>query len=100
MCNMYVYPFLFISSSNRQAVADEMPQWNTITPVQTSDPLTYQAYAGALASFVQTGDPNGHKVTNETVVGVPGVEEGKQFLVTAGGLQQNGIAMLGDRCKF
>lgn len=68
--------------------------------MQKSDPLTYQGYAGAMASFVQTGDPNAHKVTNASVVGVPDVEKGKQFLVTAEGLKQGGIRQLEERCKF
>ncbi|OAL56717.1 alpha/beta-hydrolase [Pyrenochaeta sp. DS3sAY3a] len=80
--------------------ASDVQYWNTITPVQTSDPLTYQGYAGAMASFVQTGDPNKHKVTNASIPGVPGVETGKQFLVTAGGLKQGGIAALEERCEF
>lgn len=53
-----------------------------------------------MASFIQTGDPNAHKVTNITVPGVPDVEEGKQFLVTSTGLRQGGISMLEDRCKY
>jgi hypothetical protein len=53
-----------------------------------------------MASFIQTGDPNAHKVTNATIPNVPNVEEGKQFLVTAGGLRQGVISMLEDRCKF
>lgn len=76
------------------------PQWNQINAVQKTDPLTYQGYAGAMASFVQTGDPNAHKVTNASVPGVPNVEKGKQLLVTADGLRQGGIRQLEDRCAF
>jgi hypothetical protein len=68
--------------------------------VQKSDPLTYQGYAGAMASFVQTGDANAHKVTNASVPGVPDVEKGKQFLVTAEGLRQGGIKQLEKRCAL
>ena len=53
-----------------------------------------------MASFIQTGDPNAHKVTNATVAGVPDVEEGKQFLVTSSGLRQGVISMLEDICKY
>ncbi|KAF2131920.1 alpha/beta-hydrolase [Dothidotthia symphoricarpi CBS 119687] len=80
--------------------ASDTIYWNQINAVQTSDPLTYQGYAGAMASFVQTGDPNAHKVTNSSIVGVPAVAEGKQFLVTAGGLRQGSISMLEQRCGF
>ena len=53
-----------------------------------------------MASFVQTGDPNAHKVTNASVAGVPGVETGKQFLGTAMGVRQGGIEALEKRCAF
>lgn len=53
-----------------------------------------------MASFVQTGDPNAHKVTNASVAAVPDVETGRQFLVTAGGLRQGSIKQLEERCAF
>jgi len=53
-----------------------------------------------MGSFIQTGDPNAHKVTNSSIPGVPDVEEGKQFLVTASGLRQGGITLLEERCKY
>ncbi|KAI4950896.1 hypothetical protein J4E86_007404 [Alternaria arbusti] len=80
--------------------ASDVQYWNTIGSIQQTDALTYQGYAGALGSFIQTGDPNAHKVTNSSIPGVPGVEEGKQFLVTASGLRQGGIALLEERCKY
>jgi carboxylesterase type B len=80
--------------------ASDVQYWNTIGAIQRTDALTYQGYAGAMGSFVQTGDPNAHKVTNATVVGVPDVEEGRQFLVTSGGVRQGEIGMLEERCAF
>lgn len=80
--------------------ASDVQYWNTVGSIQKTDPLTYQAYAGALASFVQTGDPNAHKVTNASIPAVPGIEEGKQFLVTAQGLKQGPIDKLEKRCAF
>jgi hypothetical protein len=74
--------------------------WNTVGDIQKTDRVTYQGYAGALGSFVQTGDPNAHKVTNSRVVGLPGVKSGMQFLVTSGGLKQGETGMLQERCKF
>lgn len=53
-----------------------------------------------MASFVQTGDPNKHKLTNASVPGVPDVEKGEQFLVTAEGLRQGPIQQLEERCAF
>ncbi|KAF2625868.1 alpha/beta-hydrolase [Macroventuria anomochaeta] len=80
--------------------ASDTIYWNQVNAIQKSDPLTYQGYAGAMASFVQTGDPNAHKVTNASVPGVPDVEKGKQFLVTAEGLKQGPIKQLEERCAF
>ncbi|KAH6620280.1 Alpha/Beta hydrolase protein [Boeremia exigua] len=79
--------------------ASDTIYWNQLNPVQTSDPLTYTAYAGAMASFIQTGDPNAHKVTGSDVAGVPGVGEG-QFVVSSTGVRQGGISMLRERCGF
>lgn len=78
----------------------KVSQWNQVNPVQKSDPLTYHGYTGALASFVQTGDPNAHKLTNASVPGVPRVNTGKEFLVTAQGLKQGPISQFEERCAF
>ena len=75
-------------------------QWNQVNAVQKSDALTYEGYAGAMASFVQTGDPNAHNVTNASIIGVPRVAEGKQFVVTAEGVRAGGVDMVGRRCGF
>jgi carboxylesterase type B len=80
--------------------ASDVMYWNTVGDIQKTDRVTYQGYAGALGSFVQTGDPNAHKVTNSRVVGLPGVKSGMQFLVTSGGLKQGETGMLQERCKF
>ena len=68
--------------------------------MQTTDPLTYKGYAGAMASFIQTGDPNAHKLTNSSVPGVPGISFGQQFLVNAGGLANGPVTNLKRRCDF
>jgi hypothetical protein len=55
-----------------------------------------------MASFIQTGDPNAHKITNASVVDVPEVEDGKQFVVrnNAVRIDEGGIGMLEGRCEF
>jgi carboxylesterase type B len=80
--------------------ASDVQYWNTIGAIQQTDRRTYEAYAGAMASFVQTGDPNTHKVTEESVVGVPEIGSGEQFLVTAEGLKQGRVGLLEERCGF
>ncbi|KAF2741317.1 putative carboxylesterase [Polyplosphaeria fusca] len=82
--------------------ASDTVYWNTINPVQVSDPLTYEGYAGAMASFVQTGNPNAHKVTNASIPEVPLVNSGagEQFLVTSKGLGAGSVSQLNQRCYF
>lgn len=53
-----------------------------------------------MASFIQTGDPNAHKITNSSVASVPGLDEGKQFLVQSQGVDSQEIGQLEERCAF
>jgi hypothetical protein len=53
-----------------------------------------------MASFVQTGDPNAHKITNSSVSAVPSTKSGKQFVVRTGGVAEEGIGGLEKRCAF
>lgn len=80
--------------------ASDVTYWNTINSLQTTDPYTYTAFAGAMASFIQTGDPNAHKVTNASVSGVPNVQSETQFLITATGVRTGGMKALEERCEF
>lgn len=80
--------------------ASDTIYWNQVNAVQKSDPLTYTAYAGAMASFVQTGDPNAHKITNSSIVGVPPLNEGKQFVVRSGSITNGNVNRLEKRCAF
>jgi hypothetical protein len=65
-----------------------------------SQPLIYEGYVGALASFVQTDNPNAHKVTNSSVPGVPGIGTGEEFAVQADRFQDIPLKMLELRCAF
>ena len=49
--------------------------------------LIYEGYVSTLASFVQTGNLNAHKVTNSSVSGVREIGIGKEFVVRADGFQ-------------
>ncbi|KAI5198489.1 carboxylesterase [Aureobasidium subglaciale] len=80
--------------------ASDTIYWNQVNAVQKSDPLIYQGYAGAFASFFQTGDPNAHKLTNKTVAGVPEIESGEQFLVSQDGFSDVSITLLAQRCDY
>ena len=55
-----------------------------------------------MASFIQTGDPNAHKVTNASVAGVPRLNEVRQLVVSGAGprIAQGNVSMLEERCAF
>ncbi|KAL4968662.1 putative carboxylesterase [Aspergillus stella-maris] len=81
--------------------ASDTVYWNTINPIQTTDPLTYKGFAGAFASFFQTGDPNAHKLTSDDVVGVPEISEtGEEFVIGEGGFENVRLRELEERCEF
>lgn len=67
--------------------ASDTIYWNQVNVVQKSQPPIYESYAGALASFVQIGNPNAHKVANSSVPGVPEAGTGEKFGVRADGFQ-------------
>jgi hypothetical protein len=75
-------------------------QWNQINSIQQTDSFTYRGFAGAFASFFQTGNPNAHKLTNETVPGVPELQSEKQFLISQDGFSDVSIAQLSRRCDY
>ncbi|KAL2872632.1 putative carboxylesterase [Aspergillus lucknowensis] len=81
--------------------ASDTIYWNTVDPIQQSDPLIYEGYAGAMASFFQTGDPNAHKLTNKSVIGVPELKGmGEEFVVRKGGFGNVEVTFLKERCDF
>lgn len=80
--------------------ASDTIYWNQLNAVQQSDPLTYKAYAGAMASFVQTGDVNAHKITDRNVSGVPVLRDGDQFLIRSGEIGIGNVGQLRTRCEF
>ena len=53
--------------------------------MQKSDPLTYEGFTGAFASFMATGDPNAHKLTNASEPGVPDSWRTEEQFVIPGG---------------
>lgn len=75
--------------------------WNQVNQIQKTDPLIYDGYAGAFASFFQSGDPNLHKVTADPEPGVPELDQTKRkFVVQADGFQNLPITDLERRCDF
>ncbi|PYI30515.1 alpha/beta-hydrolase [Aspergillus indologenus CBS 114.80] len=75
--------------------------WNQVNAVQQSDPLIYDGYAGAFASFFQTGNPNAHKLTEAAQPGVPLLRAtGREFVVAADGFADVKLVELPSRCAF
>ena len=75
-------------------------QWNQVNPIQKSDPLIYEGFTGAFASFFQTGDPNAHKLTNKSEPGVPESRiSGEEFVIQANGFANVKTSMLAARCR-
>ncbi|KGO73825.1 Carboxylesterase, type B [Penicillium italicum] len=74
--------------------------WNRINAVQQTNPVVYEGYAGAFASFFQTGDPNAHKVTNASQLGVPELHTGEEFVVVDDGAENVKLVQLKTRCDF
>ena len=75
-------------------------QWDTISPVQQSEPLIYEGFTGAMASYIATADPNTHKLTPDNVPGVPSVETETEWVITSDGFEKVDIEMLRVRCAF
>ncbi|KAB8242523.1 alpha/beta-hydrolase [Aspergillus flavus] len=81
--------------------ASDTIYWNQVNSIQQTDELIYQGYAGAFASFFQTGDPNAHKLTNSSQPGVPMLQStGDEFVVTDTGFETAELVLLKERCDF
>ncbi|KUJ22560.1 carboxylesterase [Mollisia scopiformis] len=81
--------------------ASDTIYWNQVNAVQQTQPLIYDGFTGAFASFFQTGDPNAHKLTNASEPGVPeNWRTGEEFVILADGFQDLKVEMLGERCGF
>ncbi|KAE8383358.1 Alpha/Beta hydrolase protein [Aspergillus bertholletiae] len=81
--------------------ASDTIYWNRVNPIQQTDELIYKGYAGAFASFFQTGDPNAHKLTNASQPGVPALQStGDEFAVTDTGFVTAELVQLKERCDF
>ncbi|KAJ5234663.1 uncharacterized protein N7469_003831 [Penicillium citrinum] len=75
--------------------------WNRLNTLQKTNPVVYQGYAGAFASFFQTGDPNAHKLTNSSESGVPLLKKtGEEFVIVDDGFENIRIDQLKRRCNF
>ncbi|KAI1253232.1 hypothetical protein MGN70_005440 [Eutypa lata] len=63
-----------------------------------TDRLHYQGYAGAMASFFMTGDPNALKLTADDVAGVPPLGSGEEFVINTQGFTSAELTQFKERC--
>jgi len=76
-------------------------QWNQVSAIQKTQPLIYEGFTGAFASFFATGDPNAHKLTNASEPGVPeNLRTGEEFVIEADGFANMRVDQLNARCGF
>ncbi|KAI0400332.1 carboxylesterase [Xylaria palmicola] len=80
--------------------ASDVYWWNTVNAAQKADPLHYKGYAGALASFFMTGDPNTLKLTADDVPGLPELKTRRQWIVDGAGFATAELTPLRERCAF
>ncbi|KAF4550056.1 Carboxylesterase-like protein 19 [Elsinoe fawcettii] len=80
--------------------ASDTQYWNQVNNVQKTDPVTYQGFAGAFASWFATGDPNARKLTSAEHAEVPGLEMGAEWVISQGNFSTTSIARLEERCRF
>ncbi|KAL9086747.1 MAG: hypothetical protein Q9159_003966 [Coniocarpon cinnabarinum] len=74
--------------------------WNRVNTIQREDPLIYDGYAGAFASFFATGDPNAHKLTPADVSGVPTLQSQREFEIANDSFSDMHFSDLAKRCAF
>lgn len=97
---MGMEPLHVVPHSHRIEHADKK-KWNQVNPIQKAQPLIYDGFTGAFASFFQTGDPNALKLTNESEPGVPeSWRTGEEFVIETNGFKNVNVNMLDNRCGF
>jgi hypothetical protein len=76
-------------------------QWNQVNAIQKTQPLIYEGFTGAFASFFQTRDPNARKLTSASEPGVPeNWRTGEEFVIEASGFENVRVDQLNARCGF
>ncbi|KAI8632053.1 carboxylesterase [Xylariaceae sp. FL1651] len=80
--------------------ASDVYWWNTVNSAQQQDSLHYKGYAGAMASFFMTGDPNVLKLTAHDVSGLPALATGQEWVVDSAGFTTAKLDQLERRCAF
>ncbi|KAF2095022.1 carboxylesterase [Rhizodiscina lignyota] len=78
----------------------EQVYWNHWPTNNETEVERYLGIAGAFSSFLQTGDPNAHKLTNPSVPGVPPLSKDLLWTMDPNGFHQRPIKQLKERCKF
>ncbi|KAI0008524.1 carboxylesterase [Xylariaceae sp. FL0662B] len=77
--------------------ASDVYWWNTVNSAQEMDALHYEGYAGAMASFFMTGDPNALKIA-DGISGVPALSTGEEFVINSEGFTTIKLNQFTERC--
>ncbi|OKL64565.1 hypothetical protein UA08_00130 [Talaromyces atroroseus] len=73
--------------------------WDSYGTLQTEYPTIYEGFAGAYASFIQTGDPNKNKLTNSSEAGVPEINTGDEWIIALDGFTVTKLEQLKTRFR-
>ncbi|KAI1082882.1 carboxylesterase [Whalleya microplaca] len=80
--------------------ASDVYWWNSVNSAQETDTLHYEGYAGAMASFFMTSDPNAEKLTTDEISGVPTLSTSEEFVVNSVGFTTAKLNQFQERCGF
>jgi hypothetical protein len=71
-----------------------------VNSLEKSGPFVYEGFTGAFASFLDTGDPNAHKLTKSSVPGLPDLGTGEEFVIGFDVFSNVKLGGLREKCSF
>ncbi|KAI1325280.1 carboxylesterase [Xylariaceae sp. FL0255] len=80
--------------------ASDVYWWDTVNSAQQTDPLHYGGYAGAIASFFMTGNPNSLKLTANNISGLPALKGKEEWVIDTAGFATSALGQFETRCAF
>ncbi|KAH8649083.1 Alpha/Beta hydrolase protein [Xylariales sp. PMI_506] len=92
--------YMFQYNIGASSHGDDAVFWMNPHEGQLQYPLLYQGLAGAYSSYVQTGDPNAHKLTNSSIREAPNIHTGLQYSFGSHGIRTGRLVELPERCGF
>ncbi|KAF2401153.1 carboxylesteras-like protein [Trichodelitschia bisporula] len=74
--------------------ASDVGFWNTVNPLQRNNETIYHGFAGAFASFFQSGEAHAGELK------LPDAKSGMELVIESKGFRTANIALLEERCAF